>query len=858
MSAILDLSPGSVFAGDYRVVKPLRMGGMGALYVVEQISTMKQRALKLMQPQLIPDERTRQRFIQEARISAIIPSDHVVEVIAAGIDRDSNVPWIAMELLSGEDLADFAARRGVLTAEEVNAIFSELCHALGAAHGAGIVHRDLKPENVFLARGDGTERAKLLDFGIVKLADVSAAGPQRTQAGTLLGTPAYMSPEQARGEPLTPASDWYSLGLLLHTALTGGLPGHADPRTRPAPPPPAAASPALAALCVALLDPDPRARPDARAIARALARDLDDDVPADQVPLLGRGRELAALGELARRAPHEAAAILLEGRSGVGKSALLAAFLHTRSAAGELVLRARCYEHESVPYKAVDALVDALTTHLRSWPPADLAAILPADFAALTRVFPVLARLAAPAAPDPSPPPDPQELRRLAFRALRSLLAAVARTRPLVLAIDDLQWGDLDSARLLLALLAPPDPLPCLWIGTCRSEDRDASPFLAELENMEAGYKYLLFLRPRRMGKSLLVSMLEHYYDIGRKDRFDALFGGLWIHEHPTEERNAYLVLTLDFSTVNTSGGHETLQRTFFQCVQGRVRSLLSRHRHQHAALDDFHGRLGDYEDADALIAELMNVVSVTDHKLYLLIDEYDNFANRLTGNYARTSIDVKLRQSGQQDMISLAAINDQQPPQPAERRREHHLPRKGGAHRLGCHGLDPKPRRTSAGRRHMGRPKPTGNGRKYRQTRHVPKPGAGAGRRPESSSRPCAGHASRLVGQPQQPAGQSKLRIDFALVIATPANRYWWRQCHGLGPAYCSFDSGQLPADSGPPAFCLQPAQLGLAQRRFRIDCRRHGGSAGQIQHLDLGGDSLQGVGVPRAFVEQLQPMHA
>src|SRR5215203_4981977 len=92
----------------------------------------------------------------------------------------------------------------------------------------------------------------------------------------------------------------------------------------------------------------------------------------------------------------------------------------------------------------------------------------------------------------------------------------------------------------------------------------DKTPFLSELENMEAGYKYLLFLRPRRIGKSLLLSMLEHYYDIDRKEQFDALFGGLWIHEHPTEERNKYLVLTLDFSTVNTAGGHETLQRTFF------------------------------------------------------------------------------------------------------------------------------------------------------------------------------------------------------------------------------------------------------------------------------------------------------
>jgi hypothetical protein len=158
----------------------------------------------------------------------------------------------------------------------------------------------------------------------------------------------------------------------------------------------------------------------------------------------------------------------------------------------------------------------------------------------------------------------------------------------------------------------------------------DKTPFLPALESMEAGYKYLLFLRPRRIGKSLLVSMLEHYYDLGRKDQFDTLFGGLWIHEHPTEERNKYLVLTLDFSTVNTAGGHETLQRTFFQCVQGRVRSFLSRYRHQIAALDDLYDRVRDYQDADALISELMNVVAATDHKLYLLIDEYDNFVNRL------------------------------------------------------------------------------------------------------------------------------------------------------------------------------------------------------------------------------------
>jgi hypothetical protein len=158
----------------------------------------------------------------------------------------------------------------------------------------------------------------------------------------------------------------------------------------------------------------------------------------------------------------------------------------------------------------------------------------------------------------------------------------------------------------------------------------DKTPFLPLLESDEAGYSYLLFFRPRRFGKSTLLSMLEHYYDIGRKEQFDQTFKGLWIHEHPTPERSSYLVLSLDFSTVATDGGPEVLRRTFFQSVRSRVRAFLLRYRDRFQPLADIYDELGKFQEAEALLGEVMAVVSTTPYKLYVLIDEYDYFGNRL------------------------------------------------------------------------------------------------------------------------------------------------------------------------------------------------------------------------------------
>ncbi len=212
-------SPGTVVAGDFRVVRALKEGGMGAVYVAEQMSTGARRALKLLHPQYVQDDAMRRRFEQEARAAARIESDYVVEVIGAGVDAPTGMPWIAMELLDGEDLGDHVARVGKLGAAETLDVMRMLCHAVAAAHDAGIVHRDLKPENVFLARSRRPGEAftlKVLDFGIARTADALSTGT------AALGTPLWMAPEQTtRGPKILPPTDVWAIGLIAFYLLTG-------------------------------------------------------------------------------------------------------------------------------------------------------------------------------------------------------------------------------------------------------------------------------------------------------------------------------------------------------------------------------------------------------------------------------------------------------------------------------------------------------------------------------------------------------------------------------------------------------------------------------------------------------------
>ena len=216
------IEPGTVIGHDFRVLHALSEGGMGAVFVAEQISTGRRRALKLMKAELARDTQFRARFELEARAGARIASEHVVEVVAAGITDDGQ-PWLAMELLTGQSLDDYVRQEHALPLEEARLFLGHICHAIAAAHRVGIVHRDLKPENIFIAQSqrEGVQLfAKVLDFGIAKvIADTQSVAHSRTAS---IGTPLWMAPEQADARGIiTAATDIWPLGLIAFYMLTG-------------------------------------------------------------------------------------------------------------------------------------------------------------------------------------------------------------------------------------------------------------------------------------------------------------------------------------------------------------------------------------------------------------------------------------------------------------------------------------------------------------------------------------------------------------------------------------------------------------------------------------------------------------
>lgn len=220
----MDLVAGELIAGDFRVVSLLRSGGMGAVYIVEQESVRRPRALKVMHGEFVGDSDLVRRFVQEAQLAARIESDHVVEVITAGFDERRRVPYLVMELLEGENLGELIARHGKLGWSEANELFTQVCHALGAAHRAGIVHRDVKPENIFVTRSRRTNApffVKMLDFGIAKVVAESRVTSRATGA---VGSPLWMAPEQMeRGDRIGPPADVWALGLVAYHVLTGAF-----------------------------------------------------------------------------------------------------------------------------------------------------------------------------------------------------------------------------------------------------------------------------------------------------------------------------------------------------------------------------------------------------------------------------------------------------------------------------------------------------------------------------------------------------------------------------------------------------------------------------------------------------------
>ncbi len=486
----------------YLLISCLGDGGFGVVYEVEDRELGRRLALKTLKPQRSGFAANIQRLKREFRSVADLVHPNLVGLHE--LSSEGGRWFFTMDLVRGGDFREYVrgetaaayARTvkdagaampapsdisGALSEPRLRASMRQLVAGVNALHDAGIIHRDLKPSNVLVER-DG--RVVILDFGL-------AGGEIPHDPEILLGgTPVYMAPEQATGEAVTPAADWYAVGVMLYEALTGEMPGEeAVPLSDRARVPPD-----LARLCTALLARDPAARPDRDQILAMLG-----DAPAAAPPadghrahrsdvFVGRARELSSLRDACTAvARGEPRLIRIAGQPGVGKSALLARFFEQLGAQGDaLCLDGRCHERESVPFKAFDGVADALARYLHGLPRNQASALMPRDIHLVTQLFPVLESVAA----IRDVPQrhvraiDPREVRLRAFAAIKELIARIADKQPLVIAIDDLQWGDIDSARLLASLVARPERPNMLLILCYRADEAERSPTLRETLRM--------------------------------------------------------------------------------------------------------------------------------------------------------------------------------------------------------------------------------------------------------------------------------------------------------------------------------------------------------------------------------------
>jgi len=290
-----DAIVGAIVGHRYLLVQRIATGGVGHIYLAAQREASgpgarSHVALKMLRPELCARRALVARFDREAIAAARVASPHVVEIYGAPFE-DRSARFFAMELLLGHDLGHALAYDGPIEIRRALSIGVELCAGLAAVHAAGVVHRDIKPENVFLARAEhGREVVKIIDFGFASLHD----DPDERAASrrAVLGTPAYMAPEQARGAPAEPSADLYAAGVLLYEMLSGRPPFTGSPKALTArhakdPPPPlrvvnpaVVVAPRVEALIMKALAKDPKNRfSSALAFGHALAAELAESPP---------------------------------------------------------------------------------------------------------------------------------------------------------------------------------------------------------------------------------------------------------------------------------------------------------------------------------------------------------------------------------------------------------------------------------------------------------------------------------------------------------------------------------------------------------------------------------------------------
>jgi tetratricopeptide (TPR) repeat protein len=451
----------------------LGRGGFGTVYEARDRERNQVVAVKILRE---PHPDTLFRFKQEFRSLAALRHPNLIEFYELFEYRD--LWFFTMELVAGPSFLRHVRRGQECDFGRLRDALRDLARVLGWLHGHRLIHRDIKPDNVLI---DGSGRLVLLDFGLAR----HLSNQQYTDSISV-GTPIYMAPEQISNRaPLNEATDWYAAGVMLYEALTGKPPFTGSvmevlaAKTTVDPAPPETISPGTPSgwsqFCMQLLSVEPSCRPGAARVMEWLGENEEFAAQGKfESELFGRDAILDQLLDACECASAGMPAVVeLSGPSGFGKSRILDAFAEavSRRYPDMLFLHGRCYENESLPFKALDALMDDMSHQLRTLAP-HLDRFVPGEIGALARLFPVLKRVdAITQAMEKNPVhiSNVAELRRRAFHAFASLLRAISTERTVVICLDDLHWGDSDSAALFQHLFSRRSVPPLAIIAAYRA-----------------------------------------------------------------------------------------------------------------------------------------------------------------------------------------------------------------------------------------------------------------------------------------------------------------------------------------------------------------------------------------------------
>jgi len=479
-----------VTLGRFELRRTIGSGGMGVVF--EALDTRSRQPVALKVLRLHGHEAT-SSIKREFR--AVARAYHRNLVGLHELFADQHWVFFTMELVHGSSIREYVRRDGELDRERLWQVMCQLVDALSALHDRGLLHRDLKSSNV-LVQSDG--RLVLLDFGLVRELDDPGCG-----GGS--GTAGYIAPERLAGGAATDASDWYSIGVMLLEVLSDTAP----PRGAGAAPstPSSASNPLfpaapdwgahphddpMVALCQRLLSERPSDRPTARALRELFELPISVEPSSRVRPsdvdgvFVGRRSERSLLRAAFEQAEQQRCAVVyVHGEPGIGKTALVKELLaELQEQHAVYVFAGRCYERERVPYNAVDGVIDALAQQLRSMPERDRVGLLPEGSAELVHVFPSLAQTITAGHPRGVASMDLHRVRERALAALRVVFTNLAARQPVVLHVDDLQWGDADSAHVLSELVRDPPLRRLLLIVGYRTADARANPGVTSLRRV--------------------------------------------------------------------------------------------------------------------------------------------------------------------------------------------------------------------------------------------------------------------------------------------------------------------------------------------------------------------------------------